>query len=63
MNLIKNRQNHPKLAHSASLGRFEGPFSPTMNLIKQLVTRTYFARQIVQQEERLYSNFSDKLHS
>ena len=29
MNLIKNRQT---MAHSASQGHFEGPFSPTMNL-------------------------------
>ena len=32
MNLIKNRQTMPNWL-SASLGRFEGPFSPTMNLI------------------------------
>ena len=34
MNLIKKSANHPKVAHSASLGHFEGPFSSTMNLIK-----------------------------
>ena len=33
MNLIKNRQTIPNW-HSASLDRFEGEFSPTMNLIK-----------------------------
>ena len=41
MNLIKKSANHAKLAHSASLGRFEGPFSPTMNLINGGVKRIY----------------------
>ena len=46
MNLIKNLQTIPNMAHSASLGRFEGPFSPTMNLINPLSPIDVYRRHL-----------------
>ena len=49
MNLIKKSANHAKLAHSASLGRFEGPFSPTMNLGLFIISPNLLDHRLPQQ--------------